>query len=163
MQLSREAHRWTPCPALGRPHLLHPYRYWPPSVCSQQTPSHSEGSTLMFHAGRYHPAGQQALRILVGKELQEHWRWRREGKRPRGPPAAPRSPERSWMLMPGPGAGWGTLSRAGRSGGLLSLTHWAGSPRAPAAPPLHPRQGRGITGGQQWEQGLLTPHPPPSS
>lgn len=103
-----------------------------------------------------------------GKELQKHWRWRREGKRPRGQPPSRllqhhghQGLDAQWLLATG--AGWGTPSRAGRSGGLPSLTHWAGLPRAPAAP-LHPRQGRGNTGGQQqWERGLshhIYRHPP---
>lgn len=52
-----------PC-SPGRAHLLHPYRYWPPSVRSQQTPSHSEGSTLYVSCRAVPPAGQRALKIL---------------------------------------------------------------------------------------------------
>lgn len=151
-----------PC-SLGRPHLLHPYRYWPPSVCSQQTPSHSEGSTLYVSCRAVPPAGQQALRILRVRSSRNTGGG---GGRERDPEDLLQHHGHQGLdaqRLLAPGAGWGTLSRAGRSGGLLSLTHWAGSPRAPAAP-LHPRQGRGITGGQQqWEQGLshhIHHHPP---
>lgn len=56
----------------------------------------------------------------------------------------------------------GKESRAGHSDGLPSLTHWAGAPRAPAAP-RHPHQGRG----EHWWAaavgvGPLIPHTPPS-
>lgn len=48
----------------GRPQLLHPCRYWPASVCSQQTPCRSEGSILYVSCRAVPPAGRQALKIL---------------------------------------------------------------------------------------------------
>lgn len=70
------------------------------------------------------------------------------------PPAAPWSLGSGCSAAPGPGAGWGAPSRAGRGDGLPSLTHWAGAPHAPAAS-LHPCQGRGEHGwAAAWEQGL---------
>lgn len=80
----------------------------------------------------------------------------REGKRPRGPPAAPRSPRSGCSAAPGSRGRMGHfLSRAG-GGGLLSLTHWAGSPRCPSSTSPSP-PGQGYHGGQQqWEQGPHT-------
>ena len=108
---------------------------------------------------------------MVAKVSTGHWRWRTEGKRPSGQPPSHLLQDHGHQGHQGldaqrllaPRAGWGAPSRAGRSNSLPSLTHWAGPPRAPAAP-LHPCQGRGNTGGQQqWERGLsyhIHLHPP---